>query len=66
MISLPDVANADIKRLPREYMDENGTMINEAFRKYALPLIGDVPPIVRLRKDNLNRQNAENTEKIQE
>jgi 6-phosphofructokinase 1 len=48
VVPLADVANADIKRLPREYMDESGTMISAAFRDYALPLIGDVPPVVRL------------------
>lgn len=34
--------------LRRSYMDATGTMISDAFRAYALPLIGDVPPIVRL------------------
>ena len=49
VVRLSEVANADIKRLPREYMNDEGTMISEAFRAYALPLIGDVPPIVRLK-----------------
>lgn len=36
------------KRLPREYINEAGTMITPAFVAYALPLIGDVPSIARL------------------
>jgi 6-phosphofructokinase 1 len=39
------------KTMPRAYMDEAGTMITEAFRRYALPLIGEpLRPLVRLRK----------------
>ncbi|MBI5670113.1 MAG: diphosphate--fructose-6-phosphate 1-phosphotransferase [Chloroflexi bacterium] len=35
------------KYLPREYINAEGTMITPAFVEYALPLIGDVPPVVR-------------------
>ena len=62
-IALADVAGMDIKRLPREFMDKTGTMINDAFRAYALPLIGEVSPVVRLGKDILNRQDAKNAER---
>lgn len=34
--------------LPREYMNEAGNMVSPAFVDYALPLIGDVPPVMRL------------------
>jgi 6-phosphofructokinase len=37
--------------LRREYMDEAGTMITHQFREYALPLIGSVSPVLRLRKN---------------
>lgn len=38
------------KTMPRAYMDEAGTMITEAFRQYALPLIGEpLRPLARLR-----------------
>jgi hypothetical protein len=36
-------------------MDEHGTMINEAFRAYALPLIGEISPVARLGNKMLNR-----------
>lgn len=49
-IPLIDVARADIKRLPRDYMNADGTMISDAFRDYALPLIGETMPVMRLRK----------------
>ena len=46
---LADVANAE-SVLPRDYMDSSGTMITDAFRRYALPLIdGPLPPLARLR-----------------
>ena len=35
---LLDVAGHE-KPLPREYMDESGTMVTAAFRRYGLPLI---------------------------
>jgi 6-phosphofructokinase len=55
---LSEVANADIKRLPRAYMDAAGTMMSEAFRAYALPLIGEISPVVRLRnKPTSNHEN---------
>jgi 6-phosphofructokinase 1 len=45
---LHEVANAE-KLMPREFMDRNGTMITEAFRQYAMPLIdGPLPPLARL------------------
>lgn len=47
---LIDVANDKVRTLPREFMDASGTMISDAFRDYALPLIGDIPPIIRLRQ----------------
>jgi 6-phosphofructokinase len=48
---LADVAK-DIKRLPREYLDEEGTGITEGMRRYASPLIlGEVP--LRLGLDGL-------------
>ncbi len=49
-IPLAEAAFADIKRLPRAYLNVDGTMISEAFREYALPLIGKVSPVLRLRK----------------
>ncbi|HIC89708.1 MAG TPA: 6-phosphofructokinase [Anaerolineae bacterium] len=46
---LSDVANAE-KLLPREFVNEAGSMVTEAFREYALPLIdGPLPPLARLR-----------------
>lgn len=42
-VSLEDVAGAE-KLLPRHYLDGSGTMISEAFRTYAMPLIGTPPP----------------------
>ena len=37
------------KLLPREYLDEAGTMVTPAFYEYALPLLGDpLLPMVRL------------------
>jgi 6-phosphofructokinase 1 len=45
---LQEVANAE-KLIPREYMDDSGNMITEAFRQYAMPLIdGPLPPYTRL------------------
>ena len=49
-IPLAEVARADIKRLPRAYLNEGGNGVTPAFREYWLPLIGNVPPIVRLDK----------------
>ncbi len=34
--------------LPREYLDADGTMITPAFRRYAAPLVGDLPRLARL------------------
>jgi len=36
------------KLLPPNYINEAGNMPTQAFSDYALPLIGDVPPLVRL------------------
>jgi 6-phosphofructokinase 1 len=45
---LEEVANAE-KLLPRDHMNSPGTMITDAFRRYALPLIdGPLPPLARL------------------
>ncbi|GAH42917.1 unnamed protein product, partial [marine sediment metagenome] len=38
LVELQKVANGE-KPLPREFLDESGTGITEAFRRYALPLI---------------------------
>ena len=37
------------KLLPRAYLDTGGNMISEAFRTYALPLIGSLDPVFRLK-----------------
>lgn len=42
-VALADVAGHE-KYLSREMMDADGTMITDAFRDYALPLIGLLPP----------------------
>lgn len=42
-VPLDEVAGAE-KLLPRHYLDDSGTMISEAFKAYALPLIGSPPP----------------------
>nr|BBH92492.1 pyrophosphate--fructose 6-phosphate 1-phosphotransferase [Thermogemmatispora argillosa] len=40
----PLAAIANERRcLPAEYLDASGTMITEAFRRYALPLLGELP-----------------------
>jgi 6-phosphofructokinase 1 len=45
---LVDVANAE-KLLPREFINEAGNGVTDAFRRYALPLIdGPLPPLARL------------------
>ncbi len=45
---LAEVANME-KRLPDAYITAAGNGITEAFRAYALPLIGDpLPPVARL------------------
>ncbi len=49
-VSLSEAANSPAHLLPRSFMDTTGTMINDAFRDYALPLIGDIPSIARLPK----------------
>ncbi len=36
------------KFLPREYLDADGTMIVPDFRRYAAPLVGDLPRLARL------------------
>lgn len=48
--SLSEAANSPIRLLPRTFMDAAGAMISVSFRDYALPLIGDIPAIARLRK----------------
>lgn len=42
-VPLDEVAGEE-KLLPRHYLDDSGTMISEAFKAYALPLIGVPPP----------------------
>jgi 6-phosphofructokinase len=44
---LKDVAR-NTKDLPRNYMNKAGNNITEAFRKYAMPLVGGLPTIGRL------------------
>jgi 6-phosphofructokinase 1 len=44
---LKDVAR-ETKPLPREYINEAGNGITEAFRDYALPLVGKLPVIGKL------------------
>ena len=44
---LKDVAR-HTKDLPRNYMNKAGNNITEAFRKYALPLVGQLPTIGKL------------------
>jgi 6-phosphofructokinase 1 len=52
---LADVANAE-HLLPREYVNEAGTMVTEAFWRYALPLIdGPLPPLARLQGQRIAR-----------
>lgn len=41
-VKLDRVANRQ-KLLPREYLDETGTFITDAFRQYAMPLLGPEP-----------------------
>jgi ATP-dependent phosphofructokinase / diphosphate-dependent phosphofructokinase len=49
-VPLERVANAE-KLVPREYLDASGTLPNERFKEYALPLIGEaLPPVARLEK----------------
>lgn len=53
---LTEVANAE-KLLPREFMDEAGTMITRAFTRYAMPLIdGPLPPVARLKGARVPRR----------
>jgi 6-phosphofructokinase 1 len=50
---LAEVANAEYL-LPCDYVNEDGNMINEAFRCYALPLIdGPLPPLARLQGEHV-------------
>jgi 6-phosphofructokinase 1 len=44
LVELEKVANGE-KMLPREFLDESGTGISQAFRDYALPLIRGEAPI---------------------
>jgi 6-phosphofructokinase 1 len=48
LASLAEVANAE-KMLPREFVNEAGTMVTDAFKVYAWPLIdGPLSPLARL------------------
>ena len=52
-IPLELVANAE-KLMPREFMNEAGSLPGEKFRQYALPLIGEAwQPVARLQKHHL-------------
>jgi 6-phosphofructokinase 1 len=43
LATLSAVANGE-KMLPREFIDENGTGVTQAFREYLMPLVqGEVP-----------------------
>jgi 6-phosphofructokinase 1 len=45
---LTEVANAE-KLLPREYLNDDGNMVTQVFKDYAMPLIdGPLPPLARL------------------
>ena len=44
---LADVAR-ETRDLPREYLDEAGNHTTDAFRDYAMPLVGDLPVIGKL------------------
>ncbi len=44
---LKDVAR-HTREMPREYINEAGNGITEAFREYAMPLVGDLPVIGKL------------------
>jgi 6-phosphofructokinase 1 len=45
---LIEVANAE-KLLPREFLNEDGNMVTQEFKDYAMPLInGPLPPLARL------------------
>ncbi|HEV3312190.1 MAG TPA: diphosphate--fructose-6-phosphate 1-phosphotransferase [Chloroflexota bacterium] len=41
-VELERVANQQCL-LPRDFLDESGTFITESFRRYAMPLLGDMP-----------------------
>lgn len=43
LISLEQIP-AGTKTLPRHFMNTDGTMTTDAFRDYALPLLGELPP----------------------
>ncbi|MBC7814076.1 MAG: diphosphate--fructose-6-phosphate 1-phosphotransferase [Burkholderiales bacterium] len=47
VLPLSDIHSHE-KRLSHEYMNDAGNMTTQAFSDYALPLIGEVPPLVRL------------------
>lgn len=50
LVEAEKVALAEHK-MPREYIDEEGFHITDAFRRYAMPLLGDpLPHYVRLKK----------------
>ncbi len=49
-VPLERVANAE-KLLPRDFMDNSGSLPNEKFKEYALPLVGEAwQPASRLEK----------------
>jgi 6-phosphofructokinase len=49
VVPLAEVANAE-KLLPREFLNEAGNMVTQAFKDYAMPLVdGPLPPLARLK-----------------
>jgi 6-phosphofructokinase 1 len=53
---LMEVANAE-KLLPREFLNDAGTMVTPAFTHYAMPLIdGPLPPLARLKGARVPRR----------
>jgi 6-phosphofructokinase 1 len=56
---LTEVANAE-HLLPRDYLNDEGTMVSEAFWRYAQPLIdGPLPPLARLQGDRVADRRAQ-------
>jgi 6-phosphofructokinase 1 len=53
---LAEVANAEYL-LPRQWVNQAGHMVTEAFWRYALPLIdGPLPPLARLQGQRIGQQ----------
>jgi ATP-dependent phosphofructokinase / diphosphate-dependent phosphofructokinase len=43
LVELEKIANVE-RRLPAEYINDGGNFVTEGFLRYALPLIGELPP----------------------